>query len=506
MSDEDVILAVVADLLQPGGFARAGTGALRTFGELTASMDADGFVDRDEQTEIKTLRLADIGNQDAVVELDAIRISRAIDVHGRQSSTRRLYSGPVVLVREQGEWKVVDLLVDGESMRGSVFGSSLVGRLGEVEVVVLGGRVDRGASRVFLFVEVRNGFDRVLNIGGAAVGVMSRRGNWRWRAAFFGTNELAPGITRMTVQIQLAQVDAGDAFRLVLLASEGLIDIRPDTASPLARYPVWLGFKQSWWRLRHTVWFGVLYWALYTVGFVFAFGSGFGDRLWLAGLFVCVLSVIYLRRTARMVRSLSTRRRVAWVCWLVAAAAIGLVVGVSTGAGSHLRALDRQVVTWGFVAAVMIAIAVFVAISNLRRYRRGDKKQARRRLLASLGLAIVGVVLAVTLGGLFPSQSTRSSVINFVLDGAPGARIQIVSASRALDEQRGRCHYEVWGVRSKQGGRWWVVINTNTDTFTEWYGWYNTPAQAVGYTIRNDRSYSRQGSSAIQKDLRAASC
>jgi hypothetical protein len=180
--DHEAILAAARQVLERDGLATVTTGELHRFGVIADSVDHPITPVESVDVDVRSARVLHADDRIATVLLDARIDGAAESVTGMRVTWKTKVSGPAQLAVEDGEWKVTDLVIEGES--------------------VLGGFLERDWSD-------------------EAGGVRRRLFGWRWRRAVLGTRRLAPGVSRVEAGFSTKKLRRGGMdVRLLFEAGE----------------------------------------------------------------------------------------------------------------------------------------------------------------------------------------------------------------------------------------------------------------------------------------------
>jgi hypothetical protein len=277
--DDEAILAAARGALDDGSLTRWTTGELHRFAAIVESLDARVLRIETYYVFVRSARLMQRDEDSATVELDA-----AIKATGRIVPGRHVVpgnpitfdvaaDGPARLVRENGDWKVVDLTLDGRSLRDSYFELDRAAGDRGLRVSALAGRVLEKDVEVYL--ELENASGAPVALRRVAIALPRRRLGWRWRLVRLASYTVEPGTTRIEAVGHFRDPAAAAGVRLLLETDSELIDVAPPSAEPRRRMP---------WRAGRPL----LDWAVKVITIAVVAGIGFdlfftllgGEFLW----------------------------------------------------------------------------------------------------------------------------------------------------------------------------------------------------------------------------------
>jgi hypothetical protein len=216
---------------------------LRNSDALEDTLDYSLVPDYRSEYSIRRERVLRADETTATVDLDATIETITTETGAR---TRTKVQGPVQLVREGDAWKVADLVVDGISLRSSIFENGVTGSADGFVVRVLGGRAFPSYVRAYL--ELSNELERPVNVERVALG--QRRSllpGWRWAAGRIPVANVPPGTLRVDVVASLQHAYAAVPFRLLLKTDAGFVDARPPAIRrSRRRVPVSVRYPWAW--------------------------------------------------------------------------------------------------------------------------------------------------------------------------------------------------------------------------------------------------------------------
>ena len=306
-------------MLGQSGLVDAGTGVLRTCGELEATLDHTVLPDYRVDYSIKHARVVRADATTATVDLDAT--IETVTTDGRAARTRTLAQGPVQLVREGDAWKVADLIVDGVSLRSTYFENGVTGSTNGVTVSVLGGRAL--ATHVWAFLELSNELDRQVKLESVTLG--QRRSllpGWRWARGSFPVATLPPGTLRVDTAASLQNAHAGASIRLLLKTDAGLVDARPQSVRSRRRLPVSVRYPWAWS-------------SVVVAAVVVALGVVFG--WWIAGLALVQIAGVTLLSFEGHLRRGIGRPTLIRLVWTLTGLAAGIALFFTHGGFGRFR-------------------------------------------------------------------------------------------------------------------------------------------------------------------------
>jgi hypothetical protein len=326
--DEQAILRTVRAALGPDGLIAAGTGVLRTSSELEDTLDRSLVPDHRSEFSIKRERVLRADETSATVDLDATFETITTETGAR---TRTKVQGPVQLVREGDAWKVEDLVVDGISLRSSIFENGVTGSVDGFGVRVLGGRVF--PSYVRAYIELSNELERPVKVERVVLG--QRRSllpGWRWAAGRIAVAEVLPGSLRVDAVASLQHAHAAVPFRLLLGTDAGFVDARPQgVRRSRRRVPVSVRYPWAWG-------------TAVVAGIVVALGLLF--NWWIAGIVLVQAAGVTLLSFEGHVRRGMSRRTLVRFGWTLAALVAGVVLFFANGGIGRFRGeSERERVT-----------------------------------------------------------------------------------------------------------------------------------------------------------------
>src|SRR5579862_54165 len=242
VDDRQAIFDAVKRYFDQDAPATSVAGKLRS---LADSMDAHfPFVPKEKiKLSINKLELVYAEDDLAVVDLDAVLRWESIVDAPRNYLTQ--YTGPVEVVREDGKWRVADLIQNGTSVREAIFDPAVADVHDGLELVSLAGRRERRFVRVYF--ESRSTLGAPLAITGAAFGYRTKLRRWRWGRALLPLQEIPRGVYRFAVDGQAEDVKRGAEVRVVLRTATGLLDARPASVRRRRRFPRTTGRRWSLW-------------------------------------------------------------------------------------------------------------------------------------------------------------------------------------------------------------------------------------------------------------------
>jgi len=329
--ETDEILDAVRTVLGADGLTRAATGRLRHFAELGDTMEHSVLPEHETRVEIRSARVVRADETTATVDLDATT-SATWKVDGRTRTSTSKAQGPVQLVREDGVWKVVDLVVDGLGLLARYFDRESRGSAGALHATVLGARVM--PEWVLAYLEVDNGTGAPVRVRSVVVGQSrSLLPGSRWARGTLALEELPPGTTRLEATGALHNVRTTSALRFLLDTDAGLVDVRPASRRPARRrIPVKARFPWAWGSLVVAAVVAVL-------GVVFSW--------WLAGIALIQIAAVALFSFEGHLRRGMPRHTALLFGWTLAGLALGLVlffgnggIGRFRGGSEHDRVTD----------------------------------------------------------------------------------------------------------------------------------------------------------------------
>ena len=452
-ADADEIVNAVREVLNKDGLARAATGELHRFGYLVDSVERPCSILERYDVTLHTAEITAADETTATVEVDATINGAMLSVIDTRSTWKTRLQGTAQLVRQESEWKVTDLYLNGESVLESFFERELGDSTDGVKVKLLVGRINPPAVRLYL--EVENSAGRPVPIRHAGIGVPRRGRGWRWHSAVLGTDQVEPGVSRVEATTNVKGIRPGGEVRLVFECGSGVVDLRPPAARHRSRAPL---------RARSPVLCWVTTVVAYATGVGLLARVAFGvDPLFMAAFVLVFLSAGALLRLVRQARRKFSRVFVPWfgaALGMTAAGAVLLIADTGLSVFGRVRAcFDYLFVNWWGLGLLLLYVALGRVTTHRPRALRRLRRSQAVWLTVSLAVAAIGFVLVVRNGGfalLTPSGLERHNVRRYIQSALPGADIRSMKkiSTRRVDG----CRFEVWQT-STSYGRFWVVTN-----------------------------------------------
>lgn len=455
MDETEEILDAVRVAVSTGGLLTAGAGPLRVNAELMASLDAVMWSVEREVT-VQSMTVVRASETDAVVDLAATVRFTGRSVHGFSSSGTHQLSGPVVVVREEGQWKVVDYLVDGRSLRDAIFTSDQTASIDGLTMTVLGGQV-LSARESRYYIEAQNDSGAPASISRQGFGWADAGGRWRWERASLATRILPPGTTRLEARSFGSSVKEDDGRRLILQSSLGVIDLRPASAAPQRRMPL-----QSSLPPRRTLL--VLLGCFAAIGLL---GSAADASLVL--LAMAFLSLTGYARHARKYRRAGTQHfALASITVLLVAGTVLFFTGNAAGQVRRSWIVDDTWWSLGTLLLIWVAATAAGVVFALRRRRVPNRRELARIAAFATSFAILlGLISAPTPAA---RHDQRYYVVGYV-DGratphmTPSQPVlsatHVVTRRFTVDEGHTvtACVLDAWVVKTTTTNAWVVITN-----------------------------------------------
>jgi hypothetical protein len=364
--DEQAILDAVRTALGRDGLTEVGTGVLRSSDALEDTLDHSLVPDYRTEYSIKRERVLRADEATATVDLDATIETITTETGAR---TRTKLQGPVQLVREGDAWKVADLVVDGVSLRSSIFENGVTGSAGGFVVRVLGGRAF--PSYVRAYVELSNELERPVSVESVALG--QRRSllpGWRWAAGRIPVDGVPPGTLRVDVVASLEHAHAAVPFRLLLKTDAGFVDARPQgVRRSRRRVPVSVRYPWAW---GTTVVAAIVV----SLGLLFSW--------WIAGIVLVQVAGVTLLSFEGHLRRGMGRPMLLRLGWTLAGLATGTVLFFANGGFGNFRGETERTRVTTYVerftyGAVLDAQKVLQTNVGGCSYRVWDVRSSRGR-------------------------------------------------------------------------------------------------------------------------------
>jgi hypothetical protein len=337
--DEQAILDAVRTVLGEDGLTRAGTGIFLRNGALEASLDHTLVPEHTVDVSIKRATIRRVEADTATVDLDATIATTTKRRDFESRSTARA-QGPVSLVREDGAWKVADLVVDGVSLQACFFEGGPTGSSGGVTLRILGGRVF--SERVWAYLELVNDLDRSVAV--TSVTLAQHRSllpGWRWARGRIPIDSLRPGRTRVDVVAALKDPHAAARNRVLVQTDAGLVDARPESVWPARRFvPVAVRYPWTSWS---------------AVGGAIVVAAGVLFDWWVASIVLVQVAGVTLLSFEGHLRRGMNRRTIAQLAWVVTCLGAGVALFFANGGLARFRGRSERSRVTAYVRDVTAA-------------------------------------------------------------------------------------------------------------------------------------------------------